>query len=583
MKISQFFKPIRLNNTRSPQNTADIPQTEKERFLSCYFPYACEKFKKGNPAYANDLQRVFLFSDAPNEQLQAAAAFLEKLQSVNTKQLIILSEKSRETTYYSEELYPNVERWRNAMSKACHAREQFPHLSDAQYMAVLCMGTFHSNGYYRQMCLTALKQCGSKLPTRLYDMEMSPLPFYLLRVNDWVPEIRDAAKDLALEEILHCDAANLLLVLPTLEKIRYSRRREWLYFQEIEETLQQQLQIKLPTDDLSAILRFTINDRNAVYLFLQHNRILSKEQMEWLLAQEKTGYGKKLLFTGIVRFYDSDESDMDKFLTDKCTDVRYCALNHKYDKLKDSWLGLEKMLLDHSAKIRGTAAFILKRHENFDIVSFYLHSLHEFVKKWDEEHDHAKKLIFRKNCRISLLGIGENGTMDHVSISENYMKCNDRGIVRAAMQAYGMIMQDKGSGLYWDYLICDTPEYALTAYKLIRKYDISYASKALYEAYLSKKDSDSKNGGSSSSSDKLLILLMRGPSWSRLEYLLALYDAPDISEQIQFSIREQCRHRDMYVRLNADQVKRLKDVLERQKNVLPEKLVQEILFDLKFV
>lgn len=136
---------------------------------------------------------------------------------------------------------------------------------------------------------------------------------------------------------------------------------------------------------------------------------------------------------------------MERFLADKCTDVRYCALNYKYDKLKISWAGLEKMLLDNSAKIRGTVCFILKRHENFDIVAFYQNSLNQFVEKWKAETNFTKKLIFRKYCRISLLGIGENGSIDNISSLENYMKYDDDGIVRAAIQAYGMIMQDKGN------------------------------------------------------------------------------------------------------------------------------------------
>lgn len=577
MKLFHLTK-TKEKNTTTKKCYNDIMKAEKERFLFYYCPYALEGFLKGKDSYANDLQKVFLFFDAQNEQQNIAQTFLEKLQTVSIKQLIVLSEEIRETTYYSEELFPNTEYWRLAMEKICHTRTQFSHLTDAQYMALLCMGTFNSNGFYRQMCLMELQQCKLKLPTMRYGMEMSPLPFYLLRVNDWVAKIRESAKDLALEEIRHCDSGNLLLVLPILEKIRCSHRREWHYFAEIEECLWKRLQSVLPEDDLSMILNFDINNRNAVYLFLQQTQILSKERMEWLLAHEKTGYGKKLLFTGITHFYDLDEGDIKKFLADKCTDIRYCALNYIYDKLKNSWNGLEKMLLDGSAKIRRTTAFILKRHDHYDIVTFYQNALQEFTWKWQAEADLAKKLIFRKHCRISLLGIGENGSMDNVSTLKEYMKYDDDGIVRAAIQAYGMIMQEKGSGLYWDFLTGDIPEYALTAYKLIRKYEISYAPKELYETYLAKKDRVP-----ASLSEKLLLLLTNGPSWSRLEYLLALYDAPDISEQLKYSIKEQCRHRDMYVRLNADQVKRLKDVLERQKDVLPKRLVQEILFDLKYV
>lgn len=312
-------------------------------------------------------------------------------------------------------------------------------------------------------------------------------------------------------------------------------------------------------------------------MFLQQNPVLDQGRMEWLLQREKTGYGKRLLFAGLIQFYISDELDVEKFLSDKCADIRHAALNYKYGRLKDSWTGLEKMLLDSSAKIRGTVRFILKHHKNTDIVRFYLNSLEEFEKKWLEETEFDKKPVFRKYFKISLLGIGENGSSKDTEILRDYMKYDDTGIVRAAMQAYGMIMQEQGSDIYWEFLLGDSPEYAITAYKLIGKYHIVYDSKELYEAFILK-----RNYIPSNLSNMFLALLLRTPSWRRLEYLLELYDDQDIPEHMRDKIKEQCRHRDMYVRLSVSQVERLKAVLERKKDVLPERLVKEILFDLKY-
>jgi hypothetical protein len=35
-------------------------------------------------------------------------------------------------------------------------REKYPHLSDEEYSALLCIGTFHYNGYFRENCLRKL-------------------------------------------------------------------------------------------------------------------------------------------------------------------------------------------------------------------------------------------------------------------------------------------------------------------------------------------------------------------------------------------------------------------------------------------
>lgn len=583
MKLFDFVKRGHEKKDTRPEAAGEMPKEGKGTLLSGTYQYAQDyqyaykRFKEGKPEYADELQKVFLFADAQHMQRQVAQIYLETLQSINTKQLIRLSEDSRRSVcVYGEESYYHYSResWEAAMREARHRREQFSYLTDAQYVSVLCMGTFHSNGYYREMCLTELHRCGLKLPSTLYGMELSPLSFYLLRVNDWVPEIRNLAKALAMEEIPRCGMENLLLVMPTLEKIRSSCRREQKQLQEIEEAVRQQVQKELPGGDLSALSGFDINNRNAIYLFLQRNPVLSREELEWLLQREKTGYGKKLLFAGVLRFYDAEGLDLEKFLGDRCADIRYEALNYKYARRKDSWAGLDAMLLDSSAKIRGTAGFILRRHENFDLVAFYLHALDEFEKKWREEADFDKRLVYRKYMRISLLGIGENSGREKIDRVKNYMEYDDAGIVRAAMQAYGMIMREQGSDIYWEFLLGDSPEYTVAAYKLINQYHVVYDAKELYENYILKKGSPSAN--------LFLALLLRAPSWRRLEYLLLLYDAQDIPEYMRDRIREQCCRRDMYARLSASQVERLKDVLERKKDILPERLVKEILFDLKY-
>lgn len=47
---------------------------------------------------------------------------------------------------------------------------------------VLALGTFHPNGYFRQRCLSELAHSGGRA-----------LPYVLLQVNNWVPEVREEA------------------------------------------------------------------------------------------------------------------------------------------------------------------------------------------------------------------------------------------------------------------------------------------------------------------------------------------------------------------------------------------------------
>lgn len=68
-----------------------------------------------------------------------------------------------------------------------------------QYVAILCMGTFHSNGYFRQSCMEELAQ---------YE---ESLPFLVIRLNDWVEEIRNSAYDLVMYRIKTCGIKELFI------------------------------------------------------------------------------------------------------------------------------------------------------------------------------------------------------------------------------------------------------------------------------------------------------------------------------------------------------------------------------------
>ncbi|MBQ4362446.1 MAG: hypothetical protein II782_00395, partial [Oscillospiraceae bacterium] len=56
-------------------------------------------------------------------------------------------------------------------------RRKYPHLTDDEYHAILCCGTFYRNGYFREKALKMLPVSGRYMR------------YILLRVNDWVSEI----------------------------------------------------------------------------------------------------------------------------------------------------------------------------------------------------------------------------------------------------------------------------------------------------------------------------------------------------------------------------------------------------------
>ena len=178
-------------------------QAEKKGFVQYIHTTALPEFRGGRYGFANELQKIFLFADAEHDQKEIAACFLDKIQAFTMRELLRFAEATR--CFYAEEYNyaSNWQAWRDALRNVRHKREDFSFLSDQEYVAMLCMGTLHSNGYYRQMCIEALRDCGSGmgLYSERYGIGLSLLIFYLLRVNDWVEEVRESAFAAALAEM----------------------------------------------------------------------------------------------------------------------------------------------------------------------------------------------------------------------------------------------------------------------------------------------------------------------------------------------------------------------------------------------
>ena len=132
-------------------------------------------------------------------------------------------------------------------------------------------------------------------------------------------------------------------------------------------------------EELDAICRHEISVKNAVYRFVNQNKVLERGQMERLLSAEKASYGKRLLILGILQHYEWDNEKAEEYLASKSAIVRYHVLLYRYEREKRAWAGLEKMLLDSSRRIRENAAYILVKRKGMDVTSYYhtrFHTVH---------------------------------------------------------------------------------------------------------------------------------------------------------------------------------------------------------------
>lgn len=81
------------------------------------------------------------------------------------------------------------------------------------YVAILILGIFHPNGYFREKCLLELEHFSNTTA------------YILLCMNDHVIQIRTKAYQLALERVPTCDLKELLDIASSIQKLTFSGNR----------------------------------------------------------------------------------------------------------------------------------------------------------------------------------------------------------------------------------------------------------------------------------------------------------------------------------------------------------------------
>ena len=526
---------------------AELPgrRAERESFLEYVRKTELPALAAGDAVYGNILQRVFL--KCPEEQqlqTEIAAAYEKLLSKISAEKLIRLSEIYRKHCEVWFSTDDTGEWW---LEKP--RREDYPYLTENQYYAVLKLGTFLNNGFDRQWCMEAL------------DGAPGTLPFFFLRLNDWVGAIRGSAFVLAEKRLMQCGVEELFFSLPMLEKVIFSGRRDEKQIRLLEALVKERtitIFQEIPYTLLTARLPYYgVKVKNAVYRLLSRNKLLPLEQMEQLLAAEWTGYGKKLLLDGIFRHYGYDRERTEKYLGSKNTLIRYRALWFRYENEQTAWPGLEKLLLDRARKIRSSAGFILQRHTDIRILDFYLEEL-------------------RRNVSGAVLsGLGEYGTKNEIPAIMPFLGSEVSQTARAALVSYGRLAAEDGWQVYWRFLFDGRPTVAKSAYRLILKNRIHYGAAELYDMLCRHRQEVIRK--------YLFRLLLCEPSWELLPYLLTMYTEWELSDEEKRGVECGIGGRFAYAVVSKEQEQRILAVLEKAGEKIPEAMRKGILFDLSHV
>lgn len=507
---------------------------KKENCYEVSLLHAIEHLEEGDVSFLPAAYCVFAFPDS-HLTARSGRAIRTLLASYTIQQMIRLSERFRQYT----SLEWSID-WQKVRIK--DRKDQFE--SEEDYKYALIVGSFHPNGYFREQCVCEL----AGYP--------ETLTYLVLRMNDWVADIRIRAVETIKNRLDQCSLEEIYPAFQALEKVKGSKRREDRDLVSIEERMRKRMEQDMGGTPVYLILKHDFSVRKSVYRYLFSGKILEREKAEYLLAKEKHSFCQSVIISGILAYYDCSQEQIDGYLLHKSACVRRKAMEKKYELLKDAWPGLSELLLDKNRGIRELAVFILEHHRGFDVPGFYISHLK------DEKPE------------IAIIGLSESGSREMAEQIRPFLTHGSEAVVRAAVRALGKLMEEEGEELYWKYLFDDRISVSKAAYRAIHSSRIHYGADKLYESFCSCDSAHVKR--------YLFGLILQENSWSCLPYLILMYQEPDM-EEVRSRILAAMRCRSVYTVIAKEQGQRIEKLLEEFGNKLPGHLEEEIRFDLKFV
>lgn len=510
---------------------------EKERLRKTYYQSltdAIDALEGGDASRLHTVYCIFAFGDSGLVKRGAKAVRL-LLESYTVGQMIRLGENFRQ--------YTSLE-WSIDWKEIDLERMRAIFETEQDYIFALILGSFHPNGYFRERC--CLEMAG-------FD---GTLPYLVLRMNDWVGEIRETAKNVTVARVENCPLQELFLTFQALDKVERSERRNAGDLEAIKSLAGDRMRKEAPSFPLYQIVGYEFAVRKSVYHALFSGKILDKRQADALLDRERHSFCQSVIISGILKYYDCYMEEVDRYLGHKNVSVRRKAMEYKYGRIKNSWPGLERMLLDPGRGIRELAAFLLETYDGMDVPAFYTRHLQD------------------ENPVIPIIGLGETGTKEMAGELTAFLEHPSEKVVKSTILSIGRLTGEEGYDLYWNYLFDGRIPVVKAAYTAIRTNRIHYGAARLYEEW--------RKCGSEALGRYLILLILKEYSWDRLPWLICLY-RDERAQMLRDKILDGMRMRNAYARVTAEQAGRIETAVRESGDALPQDLVKGIRFDLKFV
>lgn len=379
------------------------------------------------------LRILCVFAEKYEEsKLIAARALANELEHFEFDDIIRIDKQMRETT---------LSNWSIDWSEQNIKTFFTPKMSLTECRAVIIFASFNSNGFIREHAVQLLKD---------YD---NTLPYIMLRQNDWVAQVRNAAVSVFDERLKTLHKGELLAALPYAEKLESGNRHSHdqqinRFFEKLSSAEHQETLIKGLQSNHVRTRRICIR---ALFETEHPNIPLALK----VLAHEPDAFLRSILFRKLCAQVIPLNDTARFLLRDKFAGNRKLALNYLLGRPVDDIKEIAyTFLLDKSATLRASAREILQMDDsNIDFCTFYIEAL-------------------EGNTATAISGLGEVGDITNAQEVEQYIEDSRIAVVCATMITLMKLNAEKYKKTVLHLMEDRRCGVVATAKQLILKYDI---------------------------------------------------------------------------------------------------------------
>jgi len=477
-----------------------------------------------------------VFSERHTASKQVAAqALSHALDHLGFDEIIRVDEQMRQTTSMEWSID-----WHKQKIEAFFT----PKMSYAERRAVIVFASFNPNGFIRERAVRLMKD---------YDNTLS---YIILRQNDWVVQVRQAASKSFSEKLQKLSDGELLGALPYAEKLKWSSRGSHgeytrLFFEKLTSTDHR-------ADLMNGLQSSNVRTRRICISALLESATPYTSLALKHLEQESDPFLRSILFRKLCLQKAKMDSTARILLRDKFSANRILALEYLH-KASVGDIGdiASTLMLDRNASVRGLARDILHEHRRgFDFRSFYIAALED-------------------NPAAAIAGLGEMGQWVDARHIEIYIGDNRIAVVRAALVSLMGLDAEKYKDIVLEMLKDSRIGIVKTAQQLILKYDIQDYG-LIKETFWNTPYEYTKI--------KCAAILFSASKWNSLIYMLeALSCNIESVQRLTFqAIRKWLfNFNRSYVQISAQQRESIDGLINGLNNKLPDSMKRELLFVLR--